>query len=85
MATKTLKDIKVNNFRVIFGIVNGKYLLAIPDASVSGYFKTFNSENKYDNTILLTDLFKNSGFRNSVFSHVVIEQVTEIWERETIK
>lgn len=79
MAIKILKDIKINGFRVIFGSVNNEYMIAIPDISVSTYLNEFTEENKHDNIITLTEAFKRTGYRNSVFAYLVITEATRAW------
>lgn len=81
MATKNLRDIKINNLRVIFGTVGDEYMIAIPDISTSGYLKPFTSENIHENIMLLSDIFKRTGFRYIVLSHLIINEVTNYWER----
>ena len=81
MATKNLRDIKINNLRVIFGTVGDNYLIAIPEISTSGYLKEFTSENIHENIMLLSDIFKRTGFRYAVLSHLIITSITEYWER----
>ena len=79
MAIKMLFDIKVNGFRVIFGTINEKYMIAIPDISISSYLNEFSEENKHDNIITLTEAFKKTGYRNSVFAYLVITEVNRVW------
>ena len=82
MAERILKDVKVNEVRIIFGIVNGKHLLCVPDFNISGYFYPFTDEFQQDNTQKLSELFKTKGLRNIVFAYLCIHTVNEIMKGE---
>jgi len=82
MATKIIKDVKINSFRVVFGKVNDKYLLAMPDVGISGYMDPFLPMFLQDNIIKLSNLFKTRGFRNITLSHLICHTVTELWKSE---
>lgn len=82
MATKILKDVKVNGYRVFFGEINTKYVIAMPDVGISGYMDPFWPEFLQDNTIKLSNLFKARGFRNITLSHLIIHTVTELFKSE---
>lgn len=82
MAERILKDIKVNGVRIIFGRVNTKYLLCIPDYTASGYFAPFTEEFQQDNTQELSNLLKTKGVRGIAFSYLIMHTITELWKGE---
>ena len=82
MATKIIKDIKVNGYRIFFGKVNEKYMIAMPDIGISGYLDAFLPIFQLDNVIKLSNLFKSKGFRNITFSYLIIHTITELWKSE---
>lgn len=79
MAVKDIRDIRVNGFKVVFGRVDSNYLICLPEIECSGYLKPFTEENKHDNIISLTNIFKKSGFRNSVLAFLIITEINQIW------
>lgn len=80
MATKILKDIRINSYRVVFGKIGDKYLIAMPESNLSGYLLPFTEENKHDNIILLTDIFKRQHFRDSVMAYLIITTIYNAWK-----
>lgn len=82
MATKILKDMKVNGIRVFFGVVNSKYLICLPDYQVSGYLDPFTEEFQQDNTQKLSNLLKSKGIRGIAFSYLVIHTINEMMKGE---
>lgn len=82
MASKILKDVKINGYRIFFGKVNEKYMIAIPDIGISGYFDAFFPVFQQDNVIKLSNLFKSKGFRNITLSYLIIHTLTELWKSE---
>lgn len=82
MASKILKDVKINGVRIIFGRVNDKYLICIPQYELSGYLAPFTEEFQQDNTQRLSELFKSKGHRNIVFAYLCIHTIHSIWKGE---
>lgn len=82
MATKTLKDVKINGYRIFFGKVNDKYMIAMPDVGISGYLDAFFPIFQQDNVVKLSNLFKSKGFRNITLSYLIIHTITELWKSE---
>lgn len=82
MATKILKDVKINGYRIFFGKINEKYVLAMPDVGISGYMDAFLPIFLQDNIIKLSNLFKSRGFRNITLSHLIIHTLTELWKSD---
>lgn len=82
MATKILKDVKINGYRIFFGKINEKYMIAMPDIGISGYLDAFVPIFQQDNVIKLSNLFKSKGFRNITLSYLIIHTLTELWKSE---
>ena len=82
MATKILKDVKIHGYRIFFGKINEKYVIAMPDIGVSGYMDPLCPEFLQDNIIKLSNLFKTRGFRNITLSHLIVHTITELYKSE---
>ena len=82
MTTKNIQIVTVNKYRVVFGRVNDKYMLAMPDIGISTYMDPFLPIFLQDNIIKLSNQFKTRGFRNITLSHLIVHTVTELFKCE---
>lgn len=79
MAIKIIRDIRINLYKVVFGKVDDAYLIAIPELKLSGYLKPLTDENRHENIMVLSDIFKRTGFRNITYAFLCINTITDYW------